>query len=273
MNLWLMAGTALAFAVAGIWLGRQCSKLRSPYWTVGYFLPLAIVFVFAVVWRIPSLTYAPPFSWFMLGPKKFVVFGFVATMLLTTPLSRVPQRRLRLLVCGLMGVIVFFMAIWPFIAPMVDRRQLSRLHTEIDKDGVCLQTTDYTCGPAAAVTVLRKLGLPAEEGQIAILSYTSGQEGTSEDMLADGLAQEYGSRGILAECRVFHSVAELQQACPVLAVVKYSLLVDHWVAVLDVTGSEVVVGDPLGGLVHMTHEEFAERWRFVGIVVRRQKAR
>jgi hypothetical protein len=54
----------------------------------------------------------------------------------------------------------------------------------VDGDGVCRQSSHYTCGPASAVTVLRKLGLPAEEGEIAILSHTSALTGTEPDVLA-----------------------------------------------------------------------------------------
>ena len=140
----------------------------------------------------------------------------------------------------------------------------------MDRNGICLQTTDFTCGPAAAVTALRKLGLPAEEGQIAILSCTSSQEGTPEDMLADGLNRQYAAQGLSATCRAFKSVAELKQAGLTLAVIKYGFMVDHWVAVLNVTDSEVIVGDPLGGQDRLSYEDFAKKWRFIGIVLQRK---
>jgi predicted double-glycine peptidase len=270
MNLWLAALVALLCALAGVALGLWFSRLRSPYWTIGYFIPLVLVLVYALAYHIPAIMFAPPFSWMMMGIKKFAVFGFITTMVLTTPLSRVPQKRVRILILMLMALMVFFMAILPFVAPMINREQLSRLHTNIDKNGICMQTTDYTCGPASAVTALRKLGLPAEEGRIAILSCTSFQEGTPEDMLADALNQEYAAQGLSAKCRVFKSVVELKQVGLTLAVVKYGFLVDHWVTVLEVTDSEVVIGDPLGGLDRLSYQDFAKKWRFVGIVLQRE---
>lgn len=271
MNLWLAAVVALLCALAGVALGLWCSRLRSPYWTIGYFIPLVLVFAYGLAFHIPAIMFAPPFSWMMMGIKKFAVFGFIATMVLTTPLSRLPQKRIRILVSALMAVMVFFMAILPFIAPMIDRGQLSRLHTQIDRNGVCMQTTDYTCGPASAVTALRKLGLPAEEGQIAILSCTSFQEGTPEDMLAGALNREYAAQGLSAKCRVFKNVADLKQTGLTLAVVKYGFMVDHWVTVLEVTDSEVVIGDPATGLDRLSYQDFAEKWRFIGIVLQRKK--
>jgi predicted double-glycine peptidase len=67
----------------------------------------------------------------------------------------------------------------------------------------CRQSTDYTCGPAAAVTALRKLGFPAEEGQIAIVSYTSATTGTPPDILAEALRKYYGKDGLIVEYRPF----------------------------------------------------------------------
>jgi len=270
MNLWLAAAVALLCALAGVVLGWLFSRLRAPYWTIGYLIPVILVFAYALAFHVPAIMFLPPFSWVMMGIKKFAALGFIVTLVLTTPLSRIPQKRNRIMIAVLMAVIVFFLSIWPFLAPMVDRRELSRLTTHIDKEGICLQSADYTCGPASAVTALRKLGLPAEEGQIAILSCTSFQEGTPTDMLADGLKSAYGKNGLVVKCRVFKDISELKQAGLTLAVVKYGLMEDHWVTVLEVTDSEVVVGDPLAGLGRLSYGEFSKRWRFIGIVLKRK---
>ena len=270
MNLWLAASVSLGCALAGVGLGWWFSRLRRPYWTIGYFIPVGLVFLFAVAFHVPALLFTPPVSWMLMGLRKFAVFGFVAAMVLTTPLSRLPKSRDRILVVVLMTANVFFLSLWPFFASMFDRDQLARLETNIGRDGVCLQTTDYTCGPASAVTALRKLGLPAEEGRISILSCTSFQEGTPPDMLADALQNEYGKDGLLVTFRVFKNIPELKQAGLTLAVIKYGFMVDHWVTVLEVTGSEVVVGDPLGGIRHLSYAEFAGQWRYIGIVLKRR---
>ena len=270
MNLWFAAFVSLLCALAGVALGWWFSRLRSPYWMIGYFIPIVLVFLFVAAFNVPAVLFTPPASWMLMGLKKFAVFGFVATMVLTAPLSRVPQKRNRIMISILMAVIVFFMSVWPFLAPMFDRNQLSQLKTHMDDNGVCLQETDYTCGPASAVTALRRLGLPAEEGKIAVLSCTSFQEGTPTDMLADALRKEYAKAGLIVECRAFKNISELKQAGLTLAVVKYGLMVDHWVTVLEVTDSQVVIGDPLGGLQRISCEEFKKKWRFEGIVLKRK---
>lgn len=269
MNLWVASFISLLCALAGAGLGRWFSRLRSPYWMIGYFIPVVLIFATALAFYFPVILFTPPFSWILLGIRKFACLGFIATMVLTTPLSRVLEKRKRVVISSLMVLIVFYLAIWPFLAPMFDRKQLAGLKTQIDKDGIRMQTTDYTCGPASAVTALRKLGLPADEGQIAILSCTSFQEGTPTDLLADALQKEYGKDGLVVKCRAFKDIAELKQAGLTLAVIKYAIMVDHWVTVLEVTDTEVVVGDPLGGLNRMSYDEFLKKWRFIGIVMKR----
>lgn len=157
-----------------------------------------------------------------------------------------------------MTIMIFSATVWPFIVPAFDRGDLASLKTHMDSNGVCLQTTDYTCGPAAAVTALHQLGFPADEGKLAILSETSSTTGTPPDMLAEALQKEYGSRGLIADCRPFKDISELKQSGLTLAMVKYSFMVDHWVTVLEVTDSQVIIGDPLDGKVKLSYDDFFE---------------
>src|SRR5437764_15327170 len=98
MNLWLAATVALLCALAGVVLGWWFSRLRTPYWTIGYVIPLVLVFAYALAFHVPALLFVPPFSWIMLGIMNFATFGFVTTLVLTTLLSRVPQSRIRNLI-------------------------------------------------------------------------------------------------------------------------------------------------------------------------------
>jgi predicted double-glycine peptidase len=270
MNPGLGATAAALFAATGSLLGYLFSRLPKPYWLLGYLVPLALILVYGMAVHHPVLSFMPPVSWMMLERKKFAVMGFVAAMVLTTPLSRLPLKRDRLVVGLLAVIIVFLMSVWPFLAPLFNRQQLEHLQTRMGNDGVCRQSTDYTCGPAAAVTALRKLGLPAQEGEIAILSGTSSTTGTSPDILAETLQQEYGKDGLTAKYRYFDKISELKQAGLTLAVIKFNFLLDHYVTVLKVTDSAVIVGDPLNGLEQMSYADFSRKWRFVGVVLKRK---
>jgi len=270
MNLWLEGVFAAMVAVAGVLLGCWFSRLQKPYWMFGYFIPLALVLIYGVAIHFPALSFTPPISWMMMGRRKFAILGFIAALVLTTPLSRLPLKRDRTAIFILMTVIVFVMSVWPFLAPAFNRNQLAHLQTHMGTDGVCLQTTDYTCGPAAAVTALRKLGLPADEGEIAILSCTSSTTGTPPDLLADALRNRYGKDGLIVDYRAFKDISELKKAGLTLTVTKFGFMVDHYVTVFEVTDTEVGVGDPLNGLEKMSYDKFLHQWRFVGIVLKRR---
>jgi predicted double-glycine peptidase len=266
---WLESLAVALLAVGGFLLGRWFSRLPRHYWLFGYFLPLILVLVYGAAMRIPSLVFVPPVSWMMMGRNKFAVIGFIATMVLSTPLSRLPQKRSRIAVVVLMVVVVCLMSVWPFLAPAFNRKHLASLRTRFDADGICLQSNDYNCGPAAAVTALRKLGLPAEEGDIAILAHTSSATGTPPDVLAQALQDRYEKDGLTSQYRVFRSVDELKNDGLTLVVIKYRFWVDHYVAVLEVTDDHIVVGDPARGRCTFTHQEFRDKWRFEGVVLKR----
>ena len=89
------------------------------------------------------------------------------------------------------------------------------------------------------------------------------------DILAEALQRSYGHHGLVVRCRAFKDISQLRQAGLTLAVIKYSLLQDHWVAVLGVTESEVIIGDPMSGLASLSHDQFLKKWRFVGITLKR----
>ncbi|MCL4787110.1 MAG: hypothetical protein KJ070_10005 [Verrucomicrobia bacterium] len=266
---WLESAAVALLAVAGVLLGLWFSRLPKPWWTFGYFLPLTLIVTYGIAAKNPALTLEPPISWMMMGRNKFAVIGFIATMVLTTPLSRLPAKRARVYVGALIVVVVSLMSVWPFLAPAFNRNHLLSLQTRLDEDGICRQSNDYTCGPAAAVTALRRLGIPAEEGEIAILAHTSTATGTPPDILARALQRRYGPEGLRSEFRVFKTLEELKAAGLTLAVVKHSFMLDHYVTVLEFAEGEIVLGDPMMGRITMNQAEFGRQWRFVGVVLQR----
>ena len=50
----------------------------------------------------PALSFTPPVAWMMTGRNKFAVIGFVAAMVLTTPLMKLPRKRERAFVAVVM---------------------------------------------------------------------------------------------------------------------------------------------------------------------------
>ncbi|MBN1975479.1 MAG: hypothetical protein JW787_17715 [Sedimentisphaerales bacterium] len=152
------------------------------------------------------------------------------------------------------------------------RHEIKNLHTAFSKDGICKQTTGFTCGPAAAVTVLRQLGIEAQESELAIMSKcTPKKGGTTNELLTSAIKKLYGKKGI--ECSIIHfdSIEQLKDICPVITVIKLSSAVDHYTVVLEVTADKVIAGDPIGGKKEWAYEDFTKRCYPAGIVINMKK--
>jgi predicted double-glycine peptidase len=173
-------------------------------------------------------------------------------------ISAVPAIAVSLCFC----VIYFGPSIWI-------RQELKHLKTTISKDGICKQTTGYTCGPAAAVTILRQLGIEAQESELAIASKCTIKNGTTNEMLASAIKKLYGKKGIDCSIRHFDSIDQLKDICPMIAAIKLSPVVGHYTVVLEVTDDKVITGDPGYGKKEWSCENFKKKWYSDGIIIKR----
>ena len=168
-----------------------------------------------------------------------------------------------------MIVLVTYCSILPFLVPALIKTDLTKLETRFDSNGICRQSKEYTCGPAAAVTALNRLGLNAQEGEIAVLSYTSPVTGTLPRCLNQALNKRYNAEGLVSQYRNFESVSQLKDAGFTLAVIRDAFLLDHCVAVLGISETSVTIADPVTGMQSIPLEQFEKIWRFSGIVLKR----
>ena len=269
MNPWLETLGVVVVAILGIVLGRLFSRLKSPFWVCGYLVGLSLIAIMATARFYNCLMFTPPVCWFTAGRFRFVALALAVTMGLITPLSRLPYKFEKAIVCLLMVIVVGWSSVMPFLFPALIKDELLSTKTLLDTEGICYQTKDYTCGPAAAVTALGRLGLTAHEGEIAVLAHTSPIVGTLPACLSKALEGRYGQEGLTCHYRKFDSVAQLKNAGVILAVVKDSLLTDHCVAVLGVSDNMVTIADPVSGIRYFSHAQFEQMWRFAGIVLSR----
>ncbi len=272
MNPWFETAGVVLVAVVGVFLGRVISRFQKPCWMLGYFFPCVVIVILVLARYSNTVNFVQPFCWITTGRVRFVVLSLAVSMGLTVSLSRLPRNFEKLLVCILMGVFVTWFSVLPFLVPALVRNHLSNLRTRLDSDGICRQTTYYTCGPAAAVTALGKLGLSAEEGEIAVLSYSSPVIGTLPACLSSALQNRYGAAGLKCKYRRFNSVDQLRNSDVTLVVVKDAFLTDHCIAVLEVSDHTVIVADPVTGTKSIPREQFEEIWRFTGIVLERDSS-
>jgi predicted double-glycine peptidase len=264
------AETALTLLAAGVacWLGLQCARSTGKRWLWGVLAPLAFLLLYCTALFEPRLADVPPLSMMSAGRARYVVFNVIVVVMLSTLMGRLQQRRLRILLAVLIVSLTAMSAV-PFAAPGFNRSYLAGLKTRIDSDGVCRQSNGYTCGPAAAVTALRKLGLPADEGELAILAHTRSLTGTELDTLAGVLKRRYGKDGLQVNYRGFTDLEDLKKAGLTVVVIKFNALQDHCVTVMGVESNMVAVADPLNGLSYWPAETFEDKWLYAGIVLHR----
>jgi predicted double-glycine peptidase len=266
---WFETAGVIFIALVGAVAGRLFSRFRKSYWVWGYVIPASLIAVLALVRFDPALSFVRPFVWVTTGRMRFVTLSFAVSMGLTVPLSRLPRQWEKLIVCILMAGFVAWFSVLPFLMPALVRDRLSNLQTQFDENGICRQTTGYTCGPAAAVTALGRLGLAGEEGELAVLSYSSPITGTIPACLSSALQRRYRTNGLRSRYRHFTSIDQLRSAGVTLAVVREAFLKDHCLTILDVSDDAVTVADPVTGVRGMPHKQFERIWRFSGIVLER----
>jgi predicted double-glycine peptidase len=256
-------------AVVLAWLGHRLARKRGRWWMWGWIVPLLTLYVAAFGLNFRKYAFMPPMSWLVGGWGRWMVIAWAASLTLGTLIGKLPRASTRRVLWFLCGVIILRTATLPFLSPLLSQSAFGCLTTTVDQDGVCLQGTPYSCGPAAAVTALRKLGFKAEENRLAGLSGTTMLIGTPDDMLAEALRKEYGPQGLKVEWRYVASVDELRSWPVSIAVIKYNQFVDHYVTVLGFDGDQIIVGDPLNGRNIMPIEEFLKTWHHVSILMRR----
>lgn len=271
---WDLIGAAGAVVAAAMSAGAglRCGRSASRWWVAAYVVPLGAVLLVVAAWRIDATEGVQPFEWLREGRRTFAVMTIAAPMVLATLVPRLAGRRQRVLVGAVATLITAYSGVLPFVLPVLVRGPLSEVSTRMSGD-VCRQSTAWTCGPAAAVTALRRLGVRGEEGPLGVEARTAPLVGTRPALLADAIRTLHGGEGVTVGVRRFADVDELRTelaaGAGVLLVVKQALLVDHFVAVLEVRPRTVIVADPLMGLQVWPMAELHDRWRRQGLIIRR----
>jgi predicted double-glycine peptidase len=248
------------------WAGVRVSRMKPTVWIAGFFVPFTIVFSIVLLNRVPLFVYNTYFAWIAEGRNEYLLMAACMPFIFGILVPRLRQKRQKIAVILLVVVGSFYFIFPPFIDPVLLYNEIKKNDLWIE-DGVCLQTTNYTCGAVSAVTALLRFGIHASEAELAMASFTSRTWGTSASMLAGGIEKLYAKDGITCEVRGFDTVEALKDVCPVLMIIKHGPLMDHYVAVLEVTEDAVIIGDPSAGKEALTYEEFMKKWRQVGIVI------
>lgn len=269
MSLWFETIGILLIAICGLLAGRTASRHSAGARVIAMGVSFGLVGLILlarlnVLWELFGLL--RPIA---AGRLRFMLLAFAVTIGLTAPLSRLRSIISRLATCVVMSILLAVLITLPFMGPALVQENLSAMPTQIDSDGVCRQSQPFTCGPAAAVTALQRLGFEAGEGQLAVAARTSPIIGTSPWNLYRAIQSDYGDAGLRCSFGYLDSLDAVPEDGVALVVIRDALLTDHCVAVLGYTEQMVTVADPIDGLVSMPRVQFNQQWRHCGIILQR----
>ncbi|MCI0359623.1 MAG: cysteine peptidase family C39 domain-containing protein [Planctomycetaceae bacterium] len=177
----LVVGYAVIGALsAGLFLSTAHAARRHGPRVLDLAALVAVIALFAYIrwlWYDPRLAQWLPYSNLIVVGNWLPLFSAALAGLVWSRMASAPLRRT--LVAGALGLSGTLAAIYPLLGhtPACGNRW--------DKLGTCLQTTNYTCSPACAATLLKKHGIAASEQEMAELCLT--HRGTSWQGLYRGL--------------------------------------------------------------------------------------
>ncbi len=130
---------------------------------------------------------------------------------------------------------------------------------------VCLQSTGSTCGPASVCTMLKHFGITVTEGDVARAAYTT-MSGTEAWYLARFVRRQ----GLMPRF-CFRDTFSPEAGLPAMVGVHQGST-GHFIVVLEQTGSQLTIADPMRGEEHLSMAEFQHRYQFTGfhMVISRQ---
>lgn len=222
---------------------------RQVYLRCSLFIVRVVLIIAAMMLTVPAVLFAsnyvlliPYASWF----REFhalpgaeisagLVGGLLGVMFASAKLRPGPLNRSILLV---FTVIVIALILTPFAKQLFFCLDYSSLRNEW-LDGVCIQTSGYTCLPASTATVVRTLGGKLTEPQLARAVGTT----------CDGTEIWYFMRALRKrgyELQFRHLKSFRDAPVPSVVGVEYSSS-GHAVALLRRDAGGVELGDPLNG--------------------------
>jgi len=252
---------AVALGFLGYFLGLYCA--RKVTGRVSAFLA-----VFALVLAVPAIIYdlyytkvlgEPIWLYRVRAVPGTELLASLAGLLAGWVQGRmVPHLRLSSLGKRFLVPVVFGFAIsLPYLKPLLRPLRSGTLREEW-KGEACLQSTPSTCGPAAAATIVRRLGGRLSERELAREGFTS-RSGTENWYLARTLRRHgFQTDFLLSD--------PSKVPLPAIAGVRLRSLgnAGHFVALLERDGDRLVVADPMEGLSTNTVANLKGAYEFTG---------
>ena len=247
----LRLGLGLAAFVAGVLLARRSLTAA----TAVAALLLALILLKVVVGYLPAAE-ATLFPWDVY-PRverwwyEVPGFGLFGIGLWVVRASRI-KRDAVLVAGGLLLVRVVAVIV-------LTRGPLPSLEGRVGPDGLCRQSSAFSCSAAAAAMYLDRLGVGATEADMAEACAT-GRDGTTDAGIARGLRRKLPGRRVTVTAPAYEGLR-----APALVSILLPGRIGHSV-LLEAAGPEGVrVADPIGSRRTMSREAFLARWQGTSI--------
>jgi len=252
-----LAGAALEIAT----LVERCWR-RGSVWVIAG--ALAVL----VMWPLMRFFPAVSIRWLGAGTVACIeLTGLFVPAVLVFALAamRVPRKsdaralRLFIVICA----VYFARAGWWMISSGVPDLGSTKM-----VDGVCRQTTGYTCVAASLVTLLAAKGIETTETEMARLSMTEVNGGATDSRAVWALEKKVTGRGFSVRYEVADLAGLIAAPKPCAMQLDWGFFVSHMVPVMAADANMVRLGDPLEGVREVPVAEFSREWkgRMISIV-------
>ena len=244
----------LASVALGVWLGGKSKRVV----LITVSTCLVMILTRVVLFELPLVEYAAlPFDWYAIW-RPWWVLPF-AMGVLGAGTRQMSTKNARVLVGVCAATVFLVITVRLFSTANFDP---DSMYGVVRSTGVCQQTTDYTCGAAAAATLLHHYEVETTEAEMARLCWTNSLSGTDPFCVARGLRLKLGDRPLrpVLHDASWEDVLDLRQ--PAMITIEFGALVDHWIVLLEVRpDGKVLTGDPLQGLRLFSREEFVAEFQ------------
>jgi hypothetical protein len=292
LNLWIELVAAGLIAFAGLLAGAAVSRLgkRPALGTC-----LGVVFIILALgagWLIPISMYNSVIFAIFAGRFKFLLLAFFVPMGLSCAMPYLPYKIERYGVVVMTAMSIYVFGVFPFLGAAMAGQRLASVPASFDSNGVCLQSTSFTCGPAAAATALHRLGVDVSEGQMAVLSHSCPFIGTSDYDLMQAVSKVTSRERVMCnpaqpgvpmsigmpqkiECTYgrWDKLPSVSGRQVLLVILQQGMWMNHCVAVLKTTDKAVVFADPAEGIITLSQKHFQQLWTGRGILLQDSAAK
>jgi len=118
------------------------TKLKAPWWTLGYVIPIILTAIIAVGRWHPTLEMNPFFGILMHERREYIVMALSTALLLAVPASKLKRKLSTVLVASFAALFVIHFSVLPFLLPAFNRNTLLNINTSFDHFVTVLQVTD-----------------------------------------------------------------------------------------------------------------------------------